>query len=164
MFFERRRKNNNQPVRQWLGVVVGIAIALLLTLPLPLPYCVASFCHHSVQLRYASCNVHIMSLQWRLRCALCRGIFWFAMQRNAMMMFLGTWRCFLFRSKDESGTTRRAAALRFMSQHFHATALFFVLRWFASCRGVLFVPRHCDSCRSIESGIARRVTAAPHVY
>jgi len=75
LFFERRRKNNNQPVRQWLGVVVGIAIVLLLTLPLPLPYCVASFCRHSVQLRYASCNVHVVSLQWRLHCALCRGIF-----------------------------------------------------------------------------------------
>ncbi len=34
------KRKNNQPVQQWLGVIVGITIALLLTLPLPLPYCV----------------------------------------------------------------------------------------------------------------------------
>ena len=148
-------------MRQWLGVVVGIAIALLLTLPLPLPYCVPSCCRHNVQLHFASCNV--------ARCATAlvaalRVVPWhfYAMQRDAVAMLLGPRRCVLF-----CGIARRATAWFFVlrpcascrSQHFCATALCFVPRRFAGVEAFCFVLRHCASCRSIGSGVARRVTA-----
>jgi len=71
------KEEKNQPVWQWLGVIIGITIVLLLTLPLL--FCVGhhSSCCHSMQLHCVSCHCivgYICIVPWKF--LPCKGVPW----------------------------------------------------------------------------------------